>query len=240
MRRIEEFVDERHKSWCVHCTRSLTGLHTSEDHVPSKSLLRKPRPHNLLTVTICKQCNSSFSLDEQYLVAFLSSVLAGSTAPEKQGNASAGRALAGSPALRSTIERSRTEYVTHGGQTRMIWKPDMRRIQNVVLKNARGHAYFEFGEPMLAAPSHIWLCPLENMTEIQRQTFEEVNSEEDFAPCPEVGSRMMTRLFTSDDMVGHWVVVQGGTYRYSVQQNGGVQVRTVLSEYLATEVRWEE
>jgi hypothetical protein len=122
----------------------------------------------------------------------------------------------------------------------MVWKPDTSRVQNVVLKNARGHAYFEFGEPMLVAPSHIWACPLENMTEVQRQTFEEVNSEEGFAPSPEVGSRMMTRLFTGDDMVGHWVVVQEGTYRYSVQQNGGIQVRSVLSEYLATEVRWEE
>src|ERR1700735_1662303 len=104
MHRIEEFVDERQKSWCIHCARPLAGLETNEDHVPSKGLLAKPRPHHLPIVIICKECNTSFSLDEQYLVTFLSCVLAGSTDPEKQSNASAARALVDSTALRARIE----------------------------------------------------------------------------------------------------------------------------------------
>lgn len=141
MERIEEFVDERQKSWCIHCTGTLVEMETNEDHVPSKSLLRKPRPHNLPIVTICKNCNASFSLDEQYLVAFLSCVIAGTTEPESQPNDSAARALRDSSSLRSRIERARTEYVTQGGETRVVWKPEMARIERVVLKNARGHAY---------------------------------------------------------------------------------------------------
>jgi hypothetical protein len=120
MQRIEDFSDERQKSWCIHCARSLAGLETNEDRVPSKSLLTKPRPHHLPVVTICRKCNTGFSLDEQYTVTFLSSVLAGSTDPEKQPNASAARALAESPSLRARIERSRTEYVTLGGETRIL------------------------------------------------------------------------------------------------------------------------
>lgn len=240
MRKIEEFVDERQNAWCIHCTRPLVGLETNEDHVPSKSLLTKPRPHHLPIVTICRECNTSFSLDEQYTVTFLSCVLAGSTDPEKQSNASAARALADSPALRERIERSRSEFTTVGGDTRMLWQPETDRVQRVVLKNARGHAHFEYGEPMLEPPARVWILPLEGMTVSERQDFEGFGDQGGFAPWPEVGSRMMTRLLTGVDMVGPWVVVQEGIYRYAVDQaDGGLRVRSILSEYLATEVLWE-
>ena len=59
------------------------------------------------------------------------------------------------------------------------------------------------------------------------------------AVWPEVGCRMMTRLLTGQDMVGAWVIVQDGVYRYSIDEcSGGIRVRTVLHEYLAAEVRW--
>lgn len=238
MQKIEEFVDERQKSWCIHCARSLAGLDTSEDHVPSKSLLTKPRPHHLPIVTICKECNTGFSLDEQYAVTFLSCVLAGSTDPERQSNASATRALTDSAALRGRIEQSRSEYVTLGGEARVLWKPDMDRIERVALKNGRGHAYFEYGEPMLEAPAHVWVLPLENMTVTERQDFEGLCNEGSLTAWPEVGSRMMTRLVTGEDMANQWVVVQEGIYRYSIQQVDGLRVRSVLSEYLATEIQW--
>lgn len=87
MQKVKEFSDERQKTWCIHCGRPLAGLDTNEDHVPSKSLLTKPRPYHLPIVTIRRECNTSFSLDEQYTVTLLSSVLAGSTDPDKQSNA---------------------------------------------------------------------------------------------------------------------------------------------------------
>jgi hypothetical protein len=240
MQRVEDFADERQKSWCIHCARPLAGIETNEDHVPSKSILVKPHPHHLPIVLICRECNISFSLDEQYTVTFLSCVLAGSTAPEKQRSASAARALTDSAALRARIERSRTEYVTMGGSTRLLWNPELDRVQRVILKNARGHAYFEYGEPMLETPAHIWMLPLESMSGAARQDFEGLHDEGSLAAWPEVGSRMMTRLATGQDMAGLWIVVQDGIYRYSVQSTGdGLRVRSVLSEYLATEVQWE-
>lgn len=45
MEEIYEFSDDRQKTWCIHCSRGLAGLETNEDHVPTKSLLAKPRPH---------------------------------------------------------------------------------------------------------------------------------------------------------------------------------------------------
>ncbi|WP_316166802.1 MULTISPECIES: hypothetical protein [unclassified Bradyrhizobium] len=239
MRKIEEFVDERQKSWCIHCARSLASRETNEDHVPSKSFLVKPRPHNLPVVTICKECNTSFSLDEQYATTFLSCVLAGGADPAQQPNASARRALIDSSALRARLERSRTEYMTRSGEKRIMWKPELERIQRVVLKNARGHAYFEYGEPMLKAPAHIWVLPLESMTAVERRSFNGLIDGGSFAFLPEVGSGMMTRMVSGEDMAGHWVTVQDGIYRYSVRQVGGLRVRSILSEFLATEVQWE-
>ncbi|GAA0451020.1 MULTISPECIES: hypothetical protein [Alphaproteobacteria] len=239
MERIEEFVDERQKAWCIHCTRSLAECETNEDHVPTKSLLSKPRPHHLPVVTICRECNNGFSRDEQYAVTFISCVLAGSSDPEAQNNPSAARALSASPALRAMIDKSRTEYTTHAGETRLLWRPDMSRIDRVILKNARGHAYFEYGEPILDEPAHVWARPLESMSVSERDSFEGSDGLGGLSAWPEVGSRMMTRVVTGEDMLGDWVVVQDGAYRYAVQQHGGLRVRSVWAEYLATEVQWD-
>jgi len=84
MQNIQEFVDRRHKAWCIHCTKELVSVETNRDHVPTKSLLREPYPPNLPVIEICKVCNQSFSADEEYLVAFLGAVLTGSTDPSIQ------------------------------------------------------------------------------------------------------------------------------------------------------------
>ena len=45
MDQIEEFVDERQKSWCIHCGAWIAEVKTDEDHVPSKALLAEnPTP----------------------------------------------------------------------------------------------------------------------------------------------------------------------------------------------------
>lgn len=239
MERIDEFVDTRHKACCIHCGMGLT-VEANEDHVPSKSLLDKPWPHHLPVVKICRECNSSFSKDEQYFVAFLQSVLTGSTDPAEHSNGSAARALAESAKLRERIEMGRTTYETLGGETRLAWKPEMERINRVIVKNARGHAYFEFGEPILGEPDRVWAVPLEVLTPSERDEFERRNEPDERSVWPEVGSRMLTRLITGQDMVGAWVFVQNGVYRYSAEQRAGFVVRSVLYEYLATEVVWHD
>lgn len=236
---INVYFDERNKAWCVHCGGTLANLKTNRDHVPTKSFLSKPWPSELPVITICADCNTSFSRDEQYAFSFLSSVISGTTDPKKQISASASRAMIKSPALRSLIERSKREYQTEGGQTNRTWSPDIPRINRVIIKNARGHAFFEFGEPMMSEPDIVWACPLAFLTSDQRKDFEGGMSDSVLAGWPEVGSRMMTRLMTGQDLNGDWVVVQDNVYRYAVSQNGGTRVRSVLFGYLATEVLWE-
>jgi hypothetical protein len=236
MEQIEEFVDERQTAWCIHCGAWITGLETSRDHVPSKCLLQEPHPANLAVVQVCAACNKGFSLDEEYVGAFLGSVLVGSTDPDRQCKPKAARILRRNPTLRARIDRAKTEYKTLGGETRFVWKPESDRVDRVVLKNARGHAYYEYGEQMLDEPEYVRSAPLESMTREQRAEFENMDLGSGW---PEVGSRMMTRVMTGQDLSNGWVIVQEGIYRYAVSQAGRMLVRTVLFEYLGTEVYWE-
>jgi hypothetical protein len=235
MDQIKEFVDDRQKAWCIHCGGWIEEPDTNDDHVPSKSLLRKPWPENLPTVRVCTTCNNKFSLDEEYLTVFLECVLCGSTDPDCHSNPKIGRALERTPKLKARIERSRTEYKTHDGKMRSVWKPETDRVNRVIVKNARGHAFYEYGEPLLTEPEHVLSAPLETMTSEEVDEFENVNSR---GLWPEVGSRMLTRVMTGQDLSEDWVIVQEGIYRYCIAQQGVMLVRTVLFEYLATEVHW--
>ncbi len=237
MHNIEEFVDERQKYWCIHCSAWIGDVKTSTDHIPSKGLLRKPYPTNLPVVKICRDCNSGFSADEEYLFLFLRCLLTGSTGPDRQSDPRAGRALQRHAKLRTRIERSRTEYETPGGEARSVWNPETERINRVILKNARGHAFYEYGEPMLTEPEHVWSAPLETLTAAERAEFGNIQTD---GLWPEVGSRMMTRVMTGQDLYDGWIIVQDGGYRYGVAQRGVMLVRSVLFEYLATEVYWND
>jgi len=238
MDRIEDFVDERQKSWCIQCGAWIGDVETSEDHLPSKVLLREPRPANVPVVTICAACNNGFSADEEYLSLFLHCVLAGSTDPERHDNEKVARALRRHKKLRARIERSKTAHRAADGETRLVWMPETERVNRVVVKNARGHAFYEYGEPMLAEPDQVRAAPLESLTAAERRAFENIGGDGTIAGWPEVGSRMMTRVMTGQDLRDGWVIVQEGVYRYGVAQSGGILVRSVLLEYLATEVCW--
>ena len=237
MDKIEEFVDERQKSWCIHCGAWIGGADTNKDHVPSRALLLNLHPANLPVVRICSPCNKSFSADEEYLFLFLRCVIAGTIDPNEHHDARVARALRRHEKLRARIERSMSEHGNIGGETVRVWRPETERVNRVVLKNARGHAFYEYGEPMLTEPEHVWASPLVAKSETERESFEN-DDDRMLAGWPEVGSRMMTRVMMGQDLCGVWIVVQDGVYRYRVEQCGTIRVRSILHEYLATEVYW--
>ncbi len=80
--------------------------------------------------------------------------------------------------------------------------------------------------------------PLASLTNTERENFESETAE-GLALWPELGSRMMTRVITGQDLSCGWIIVQDGVYRYAVMQDDGIRVKTVIQEYLATEIRWE-
>lgn len=235
MKQIRDYSDERNKAWCIYCHEWIGSVETNRDHVPTKALLVKPYPENLPTVEVCTACNQSFSDSEEYLIGFLGAVVSGSTDPEEQVHSSASRALAGNARLRREIEGARTHYETRGGETKTLWQPDTKRVEEVIVKNARGHAYFEYGEPISEKPDVIGITPLELLSEEDRASFEDVDQG---GVWPEVGSRMLTRAVEGHDLKNGWVVVQNDVYRYSVIQFGKMTVRSVIFDYLATEVVW--
>lgn len=234
MEMLDEFTDDRLKGWCIHCGATSSSVATNWDHAPSKSLLDRPLPPHVPQVEICKRCNSSFSLDEEYFATFLSCVIAGSTSPEVQSSSKMKRALERNPSLRARLDAARSVSVNKLGIEEVVWLPEQDRINRVVVKNARGHAFFEFGEPMLDEPERVWAMPLAYLSEEQRGVFDNAST----YGWPEVGSRMMSRLVSGADLDDGWVVVQDGVYRYAVLQEGTLLVRSVIRNYLATEVAW--
>lgn len=111
-------------------------------------------------MTVCQPCNTSFSADEGYLAALLGAVLAGSTDPGKQVVKRAARILGSNGKLVRMIDEAKQTYPTRGGEERIVCAPDEARVRNVVVKNARGHVYYELGEPMLTAPARVSFGPL--------------------------------------------------------------------------------
>ena len=245
MDQLKDYSDSRNKGFCIHCGSGLRLEKSNRDHVPTKGLLNRPYPENLPVVEVCRECNSGFSSDEEYLIAFLGSVLSGSTKPDPIRFHTASGILTRSPRLGHRIDRSQTIQSTLWGNTEVLWSREMDRIQRVIVKNARGHVLYEMGEPMLEPPSHVSVCPIQAMTDEQVDQFEDVPHD---SVWPEVGSRMMQRavivhsLGNSQEVYSDsWQDVQDDVYRYAVAQASGViLVRMVLREYLAAEVLWGE
>lgn len=246
MDQVKEFIDSRNKGFCIHCGASIRMEESSRDHVPTKGLLNRPYPENLPVVEVCRQCNAGFSSDEEYLIAFLGSVLTGSTRPDPVRFRTAAGILNRSHVLRRRIDRSQTIQETLWDGPEILWQPELDRIERVIVKNARGHILYEIGEPTLGQPSHVWSCPIPTMRTQDVAQFENVPS---LTVWPEVGSRKFVRgvLTFNDHENGQrvyiddgWQDVQDAVYRYAVVPlHGQVLVKTVIYEYLATGVAWD-
>lgn len=234
MKQLKDFGDERNKAWCVHCGAWLHSVPTNRDHVPSKVFLSSPLPPNLPIVQVCRSCNGSFSEDEEYVAAFLGVVLAGNVDPLQQVLPAAERILRHSPRIAERISAARTER-----DGILLWRPEAERVHRVVVKNARGHALYELGLPMLDEPSVVWLTGRSHMSNEAIRAFEFVSNPLD-RPAPEVGSRTLDRVVFGHDLVDGWIVVQPGTYRYVAEQLGdGVTVRIVIHEQFFGAVHWD-
>ena len=239
MKQIQEFTDERLRGYCVYCGGGVSD--PSNDHVPSKSLLKKPYPTNIPTIKACKGCNEEFALDEEYFAAFLSAVISGSTKPDDQVLPSAANSFStNSGGLRDRIQRSQVlqTCLDLGVEERLVWMPEFDRIKRVIVKNARGHGYYELGDPneVAGCPTSAWATTLDNITKDQENGF--FSSEPGLVGWPEVGSRAMIRAIEGQDLQDGWIVVQENVYRYSVEQ--GTRVRSVLFEHVITEVVWDD
>ncbi|KCZ51232.1 hypothetical protein HY3_12710 [Hyphomonas pacifica] len=166
-------------------------------------------------------------------------VLAGSLYPDPDTHPEAANVLRSNrDIVRSLKARPDGQMFLFDGLQPFTLYPDPDRVSKVVVKNARGHAYHEIGEPLLEEPSSISFQPLQSMSDDERATFENGGGG-GLDLWPEVGSRMMVRILEGVGMAGGWVEVERGHYRYAVDWSAGISVRTVIWDYLATETRWD-
>lgn len=231
------FVDQRLTGTCVYCGAEPD----THDHVPPKVLLDEPFPPELPVVAACANCNSSFSLDEQYFACLLDCVLMGTDKPSRVQRSKIKRILKENPRLNARIAACQKR----DDAGRLNWEPEIDRVQNVVVKLARGHAAYQL-YPKLEEPVKVSFAPLSVLTEPERETFENVPLHK-VDLLPELGTRafrhtfLVTKPGTSQPPVllaEKWTVVQPSRYRYVVEPDG-LMVKMVLSEYLACLVAWE-
>ena len=221
------FGDNRQLAWCIHCGGG-TG---TRDHVPSRVFLDEPYPLNLPVVPACQSCNEGFSKDEEYLACLVDCARLGSVNQSSDHRPKILRILTTKPVLAAKLARAR-----HESNDGILFSLEPKRVRNVVLKLARGHAAFELNEPQRDSPTQLTYNPLLFMRHDIRECFET-------PPCPsvypEVGSRAMQRMIIAgNNVMTEWVVVQPTRYRYLVTINNGILVRIVIGEYLGCEVRW--
>jgi len=227
------FMDERLTGMCVYCG----AQPETRDHVPLKVLLDEPYPPELPVVGACEKCNSSFSLDEQYMACFLDCVICGGSVASDLHRSNIERILKDNPALKGKIEKARKR----DDADNLLWEPEADRVRNIVLKLARGHVAYEL-YPKLEEPTKVIFAPLQLLSDEERWSFEQLTAGK-VDLWPEIGSRAFLRACgKSPDRLpvsDGWVVVQPARYRYAVAETGGVLVQMVLSEYLACEVVWD-
>ena len=110
------FADDRHSAFCVFCGDPPTTC----EHAASRVFLDDPLPDDLPTVGSCRQCNSGFSRDEEYLACLIDCVITGSTDPDKVKRAKVRALLLHSPSLArgSTLVALRTLLAPSFGNRR--------------------------------------------------------------------------------------------------------------------------
>jgi hypothetical protein len=205
----------------------------TRDHVPSKILLEEPYPENLAVVPCCYKCNQSFSLDEEYIGCLLECVLCGTTEIEKLQRKNIKRILQKKEPLRQRILKSKIEI---DGQ--ISFKIEISRMENFLIKLAKGHTKYENSEPVLKEPSSIAFKPVQKMSQIEINNF---FSENKLSKSPEVGSRAMQNFLvnTQDEIYTQWTIVQPEIYNYSVSVTlDRISVKILIWNYLAAEVIW--
>jgi len=224
------FVDERHALYCVYCGNS-PG---TDEHVPSKAFLDEPYPDNLRVVRSCEACNNGFSRDEEYVAVALECAARRTVDPALVQRPKVARKLRGTPKLAKRILFNTSPPDLSGDQRVSL---ERERVERVVLKLARGHAAYEFGEPQLDEPTEVWFRPLTELSAAERALFE--SPQRQFV-LPEIGSRAFLNAVSSagELLEQDWHVVQKGRYRY-LTSPGPFLVRLVIGEYLAAEVHWQ-
>lgn len=122
---------------CLYCGKQAKN----KEHVPSKSLLEKPYPNNLITFPACDVCNNSFSLDEEYFLNVLATLSESQTLVARtQPGGSIFKSRERSDKLYKRLLNSLIQE--ENGKT--YFRPETDRLKKVIEKYAFGLYYFRY------------------------------------------------------------------------------------------------
>lgn len=219
--------------YCIYCG----ALAKTREHIPSRVLLDEPYPENLYTLPACYECNNSFSHDEVY-VASVIEILSRIIIPKYKRRIGIDKSLEKNPQLKYKIEDEIIYRIEQG----LDYKLDINRLDNILLKLAKGHAAFELSEYNF------------DKYEISIQTFsrdqvsikewDRFNGIEELEYSNEIGSRSIDNIYVIENnhesiIVIDWNVVQEKRYKYlAMIINGEIVIKIVINEYFAAIVTW--
>ena len=229
------FIDERLRNVCANCHEYDPS---TQDHNPSKVFLDKPYPDDLPTVPMCRECNESFSSDEQYVACLIECAVTGFESIHAIQRPNIRRIMESDRVLMARLQAARSLT----SKEAPIFEVDMKRMIGVVTKLARGHINFELSNVMDRPADIVTVTTITQLSDQQRALFV-ANPEP--TVLPEIGSRQfLSLLFVEGAGIysegwSDWKIIQPNRYQYVVEQEFGDSVRILLSNYLCCEVIWE-
>lgn len=123
--------------YCFYCGSKKQSM----DHTPSKSLLEKPYPNNLLTIPSCFKCNNSFSEDEEYFLNVLAEI---STNPTLLSKKEEGGTIYKARERSNKLSKRIQDSLIQGEDGLIYFKNDFDNIKKVIEKNAFGIYFHKY------------------------------------------------------------------------------------------------
>jgi hypothetical protein len=122
----------------------------------------------LITVPSCRECNESFSKDEEYFRAFILAQSYDHPEAKRISDSKVRRSLIRKPALRNRIAGELVPVIGRLGQA-LVWKGDEERIEHILRKIVRG-LYFHHQHIRLETNLYkFWYNPLDPLVDIWKQ-----------------------------------------------------------------------
>lgn len=133
-----------------------------------------------------------------------------------------------------SLESRVLDSITKDSDGHFSIKLENSRIENILHKFAACHMLYETGTKMFNPPTHLHYWFLPQMTS---NLLYEFNNPADDPIYPELGSRLMQRIFTEGNS---WITIQEGNYRYYINAGTTCYVRLAIKEFLFCEAIWDE